>query len=126
MTALALACLLATTFSPAAPALASQGLSPISDCAALAQLRLGPNVTILSAAITDGASSSSSAGPTAAHRGGGSACTFEPGVDVGDPSTIVASFKGLEDKEACCAKCYAEPKCTVAAVLPAAWVARPH
>ena len=111
------ACLLAT-FAPSAPTLAPQGLSPVSNCAALAKVRLGPNVTILSAAITDGASS-----PLASRSG--SACTFEPGVDVGDPSTIIASFKGLEDKEACCAKCYAEPKCTVAAVLPAAWVARP-
>jgi hypothetical protein len=87
---------------------------PIADCASLARASLGPNVTVLSAQETTVATTTTADDHLAAGT-----CTFEKDVDVGQPDTIVASFKGLVDEKACCAACYANPKCVVAAILPA-------
>ena len=107
---------LLTLCKPAAAA----GLPPVADCASLADANLGPNVTVLSAAEVDGAwaagGSQQQAGQAAA---GGGTCTFVDGVDVGEPSTVVTSFKGAGwvDQDKCCTACYANPKCGVAIVL---------
>eukprot|EP00040_Diaphanoeca_grandis_P020936 m.111350 g.111350 ORF g.111350 m.111350 type:complete len:615 (-) comp28115_c0_seq1:975-2819(-) len=91
-------------------------LSPIATCESLASAALGPNVSILSAEVTTSASSYFSTAPEQA-----STCTFEDGIDVGQPSTIITAIKDLVDQEKCCAACYANPKCAVAAVLPASY-----
>ena len=69
---------------------AAAGLPPVADCASLAQAALGPNVTVLSAVITNASQTSAAAAPAAAGGGrpglGGATCTFEQNVDVGQPS----------------------------------------
>eukprot|EP01043_Picozoa_sp_COSAG02_P060636 COSAG02_NODE_7965_length_2768_cov_45.347321_2_plen_348_part_00 len=91
----------------------SSGPLPVADCHSLAQAALGPNITVLSA------EESTASRYEDVQSGKNMSCTFEKDIDIGDPSTIVASFKGLVDEQKCCAACYANPKCTVAAILPA-------
>ena len=62
---------------------------PIVDCSSLAQIHLGPNITILSAEIATAETT-----PASGLQTPNKTCTFEEGVDVGDPSTIVSSIKG--------------------------------
>ena len=92
----------------------SAGLPPVADCASLAEAQLGPNITVISAVMAaveldaDSSDAAVAAAPT---------CTFVADTDVGDPSTIITSFKGLVDRDKCCAACYANPKCGVSIVL---------
>jgi len=61
--------LLATAFYPVASArVPPQGFSPISDCAGLTSAQLGPNVTVLSAEITDDADDHSLSAPQVDRR----------------------------------------------------------
>ena len=64
---------------------------PIINCSSLAQVSLGPNTTILSAQIA-----TADAIPSSESQTPNKTCTFEEGVDVGDPTTIVSSFKGRD------------------------------
>ena len=88
---------------------------PVVSCESLATAALGPNVTVLSAVLTKTLRTSPSSSPAA------QTCTYEDNVDVGDPSTIITHTAGLVDKDKCCALCFANPKCAVAAVLPASY-----
>ena len=45
------------------------------------------------------------------------ACTYSSNKDVGDPSTILASFKGNFTEAQCCEKCQNNSACAVAALL---------
>eukprot|EP01046_Picozoa_sp_COSAG06_P025817 COSAG06_NODE_2190_length_7381_cov_3.312277_6_plen_221_part_00 len=96
-------------------------LPPVADCKSLAFAKLGPNVTVLSAEMATTPAASAAAGGAA--RGGeerrATTCTFAADEDVGDPSTVITTIKGLVDQDKCCAACYANAKCTVAVVLPA-------
>lgn len=47
------------------------------------------------------------------------ACTYTDGTDVGDPSSILASFKGNFTEAQCCARCQENSACAVAALLDA-------
>ena len=99
------------------------GLPPVADCNSLAHATLGPNITVLSAELSTVSAAvhaeANLRGQEAPRPTENVSCTFEKDVDVGDPSTIVASFKGLVDEQKCCAACYANPRCSVAAILPA-------
>ena len=88
------------------------GTALARDREALARAALGPNVPVLSAALTPTASPLDPTQPEPA-------CSFEEGVDVGDSSTVIGSIKKLVDRDQCCAACQANPKCVVAAILPA-------
>ena len=88
------------------------GNKPIVSCESLGTAALGPNVTVISAELVKTAIEASAAGET---------CTYEDNVDVGDPSTIVAHTPGLVDRKKCCALCFANSECGVAAVLPASY-----
>jgi hypothetical protein len=93
-------------------------MSPSVDCSSLASASLGPNISILSATLTpqSGATtfvSNDGAAPTT--------CTFTNNQDHGDPSTIITHLKTVTSKNECCAQCYAEPKCKIAALLPASY-----
>lgn len=46
-------------------------------------------------------------------------CAFEDNMDVGQGDTVIAEIKGMVDEDKCCAACYANPKCVMAAILPA-------
>jgi len=83
-----------------------------ATCDSLASAKLGPNITVLSAEITN-ATSALTAPPAPAPS-----CTFVPNTDNGDSSSVIREIKGLTDEAACCKACYAEPRCGVAAILP--------
>eukprot|EP01050_Picozoa_sp_SAG11_P013505 SAG11_NODE_1581_length_4648_cov_3.265993_5_plen_295_part_00 len=114
-----MAMLLASLLLPALAAAqrsAAAGLPPVADCASLAEAALGPNITVLSALITNASHSSAVRADTRPTHG--PTCTFEKDVDVGSSKTVISHIAGLIDQDKCCTACYANPKCGVATILP--------
>ena len=95
---------------------AARGVAPQSSCAGLASTALGDGVSVLSAAIVH-ATPPGAAG----ERKKTGTCTYVADSDIGDSSSVLANYPGLVDTAACCAKCYANPRCGAAAVLPMSW-----
>jgi hypothetical protein len=88
-------------------------LDPVMDCSSLAHESLGANISVSSAELMNASLTTPTSPPET--------CSFEDGVDVGDPSTVVTHIKDLVDQHKCCAECYANPSCSVAAVLSASY-----
>ena len=87
---------------------AARGLSPRIECTSLARASLGPNVSVLSATLTNDTGGGAGAGPGAPRStlwtasDGTGTCTFEDGVQVGQAGDVVASIMGLTDRDKCC------------------------